>query len=393
MKLFFKSSIIVGFLMVLLTGSVSGPLLAQDSTVGKTESELKVMQEKIRQAELNKQRAAQEERSVLRQIEGINQRIRSSSQQLNRLEGEVNKNERTTQQLQSELLVAQSRLNQHQLYLALRVRSIYRAKSVSPFRQILASEDYASQIRNFQYMRILAYTDAKALSNVRYEASKIRRQEFRISEMLRYQKAQQQEISISKQKYEGENKQKQSLLSRIRTDKATYDRTVRELQAAVRRLENLLAELRAKQVKFPEGYAGGNFSQSRGRLGWPVAGGSVIYNPGKHKILEGQVEVYSHGIGIKAPVGTAVYSVHDGMVRYAGWLEGSGNTIIIDHGEGYMTLYMHLSGIAAQKGTVVKRRQYIGAVGDTGSLEGPQLEFQIRKGTATLNPHDWLANR
>jgi septal ring factor EnvC (AmiA/AmiB activator) len=211
--------------------------------------------------------------------------------------------------------------------------------------------------------------------------------------MIRYQEIQQQEIGRTKKQFEQQQSEKAVMLQKLRTDKVFYQKMVKELEASARRLENLLSELRSKTAQFPEGYSGADFAGLRGKLTWPVAGGQVIYSPGKHKILDGQVEIYSHGIGIRSPMGADVYAVHEGLVRYAGWLEGSGNTIIIDHGQQYMTVYMHLGDIAVSKGQVVQRKGRIGSVGDSGSLEGPQLEFQIRKGSSTVNPSDWLVGR
>ena len=371
----------------------SFPARAADPSLKKTESELQDIPKKIQEARQKQENARRQEVGVLRQMDSINQRIRVQEKQLSTLQNTLQKNETQTSILQNELEKTHHQLNLHQLYLALRVRSIYLAHRLSPMRQLLSAPNYTDHIRDIQYQRILAYSDARSLGNVRREASQISRQKFEISELIRYQKIQKNEIDSSKKQYQKEKLQKTSLLTRIRNDKATYDKTVRELQASARRLENLLAELRAKQIQFPEGYAGGDFAQLKGKLAWPVNSGKVIYTPGKHKILGDQVEIYSHGIGIKSPSGADVYSVHEGMIRYAGWLEGSGNTVIIDHGQQYMTLYMHLSSIAVSKGSLIQRKQRIGSVGDTGSLEGPQLEFQIRKGTSAQDPMVWLARR
>jgi len=389
--------LITKFLMVFIIAGLGLALIpaqAADPSLRKTESELQAIQKKIQETRQKQENAKKQEVSVLRQMDSINQKIRVQEKQLQSLQGQLQKNQSQTGLLQKELESTHHQLNLHQAYLALRIRSIYLAHRLSPIRQLLTTPNYADHIREFQYQRILAYSDARSLGNVRQEAYQISKQKFEISELIRYQTIQKNELDTSKKQYVSEKSQKSSLLTQIRNDKATYEKTVRELQASARRLENLIAELmKPKEEKFPEGFAGGNFAQLRGKLSWPVGGGRVIYTPGKHKILGDQVEIYSHGIGIQAPTGADVYAVNEGLVRYAGWLEGSGNTVIIDHGQQYMTLYMHLSAISVSKGSMVSHRQRIGSVGDTGSLEGSQLEFQIRKGTSTQNPLEWLSRR
>jgi len=77
-------------------------------------------------------------------------------------------------------------------------------------------------------------------------------------------------------------------------------------------------------------------------------------------------------------------------VVYAGWFRGYGRIVILSHGDRYYTLYAHLSRIAAGKGRKVKRGQVVGYVGDTGSLEGPRLYFEVRRGAGSMNPLGWI---
>ena len=131
------------------------------------------------------------------------------------------------------------------------------------------------------------------------------------------------------------------------------------------------------------------FAQLKGRLEWPTKGQIVTrFGRQKHPVLNTITE--NLGIEIKAPLGSPVVSVDDGQVQTITWQRGRGNIIIISHDNGYYTVYTHLSEINVELSQYVQRNQIIGTVGDSGSLEGPILNFQIWKNTKNLNPEDWI---
>ena len=102
---------------------------------------------------------------------------------------------------------------------------------------------------------------------------------------------------------------------------------------------------------------------------------------------------FNRGIEIAAPEGKDIVAVAEGSVIYADWFKGYGRLIILDHGGGYFTLYAHASEVLIRPGESVSRGQVIGKVGDTGSLEGPQLYFELRHKGKPQDPLAWLQPR
>jgi murein hydrolase activator len=100
--------------------------------------------------------------------------------------------------------------------------------------------------------------------------------------------------------------------------------------------------------------------------------------------------VPQNGIDITAPLGTPVRAVAAGSVVYVDWLPGYGRTVILDHGGGFYTLYAHASSVAVHRGDRVVEGQTIAGVGDTDSIRGPCLHFEVRQGEKALNPREWL---
>lgn len=101
--------------------------------------------------------------------------------------------------------------------------------------------------------------------------------------------------------------------------------------------------------------------------------------------------LHNDGINIAAARGTAVQAAENGVVVYAGdELKGSGNLVLIRHEGRWMTAYAHMDSIKVKRGDVVKRGQAIGTVGSTGSVDSPQLHFEIRRGTEAINPERYI---
>jgi murein DD-endopeptidase MepM/ murein hydrolase activator NlpD len=102
---------------------------------------------------------------------------------------------------------------------------------------------------------------------------------------------------------------------------------------------------------------------------------------------------FRNGVDIEAAEGTEVQAVYAGQAVYTGWFKGYGNLIILDHGNDYYTLYAHVSDILVREGDDVRQGQRIGTVGDTGSLAGPRLYFEVRYQSKPQDPADWLRDR
>ncbi len=100
-----------------------------------------------------------------------------------------------------------------------------------------------------------------------------------------------------------------------------------------------------------------------------------------------------HGVDLRAPVGTPVHTMTAGVVRFAGWMNGYGNVIWIDHPGGLLTAYAHLSEILVQPGVPVTNGQMIGLSGNTGTTSGPHLHFEVWKNGRPVDPIGYLGGR
>ena len=180
-------------------------------------------------------------------------------------------------------------------------------------------------------------------------------------------------------------------------ERAYHERMVGELTEASRRLEAFIRELQAKQRKLarippPKGGIEApavGFGALKGRLPWPTEG-KIVTGFGAQVHPRFGTRTFRNGVDIEAAVGREVLAVHGGHVIYTGWFKGYGNLIIVDHGNEYYTLYAHIADIEAKEGDDVRQGQRIGTVGDTGSLAGPRLYFEVRYQGRPQDPEQWL---
>ena len=180
---------------------------------------------------------------------------------------------------------------------------------------------------------------------------------------------------------------------------AEYNAIMAAEDAANATIDKLVAELEAQRAAEAAaaaaaagGSSGGGSANASGSFLWPVA--SYVYVSSRFGLRVHPItgEKKSHtGIDIASNQGTAVYASDGGSVTLAGWNGGYGNCIMIDHGNGYVTLYGHLSSISVSVGQTVSQGATIGAVGSTGNSTGPHLHFEVLKNGTRIDPEQFFS--
>ena len=168
--------------------------------------------------------------------------------------------------------------------------------------------------------------------------------------------------------------ERESLLAALRTARGFHERAAAEAATQARALAVFVATLPARgEVRS----VGGGFPSRKGKLHLPAAG-TVTVGFGKVVNPRFNTVTVQHGLDVEAPAGAPVVAVAPGRVVHAGWFKGYGNLLIVDHGDGYHTLVAHLASMRTAMGEQVETGDVLGTVGDSGSLKGPYLYFEIR---------------
>jgi septal ring factor EnvC (AmiA/AmiB activator) len=162
------------------------------------------------------------------------------------------------------------------------------------------------------------------------------------------------------------------------------------LEVSAQRLEGLIDNERAESDNvFADSVP---FRDMKGLLPWPT-GGEITLTFGRIKNLDSHTYTRHRGFDFKAPAGTEIRAVHDASVIYCDWFRGYGKLVILLHDDGYNSVYAHCSEILVQKGDLVRAGQPIALIGETGSLKGPFLYFEIRENAKPVDPALWLQRR
>ena len=193
---------------------------------------------------------------------------------------------------------------------------------------------------------------------------------------------------------------KSQVISQLKKNKNQLSQALKEKKESYTKLKNILASLEKNrpnrqlkvdtQIKWEK--LSGNFSRNKGKLNWPVQG-QLLHGFGRYKNPELKTVLNNTGIDLKASRGTDVRCVFPGAVSLITYMSGFGNMVIIDHNDGYYTVYAHLDEIFVSAGEFVEGGNRIGSVGESGSLEGPKLHFEIYGNNQTLNPLEWLKKK
>jgi septal ring factor EnvC (AmiA/AmiB activator) len=187
-----------------------------------------------------------------------------------------------------------------------------------------------------------------------------------------------------------EAEKKKQLLASLRQEKQSRTRALKELEQAALRLQKMMDEISRRSLsKPPDTPSGTGFDAMRGKLEWPVRG-EVKGEFGKTRHPEFSAEVFRKGIDIEAPIGEEIKAVEKGKVVFADRFSGYGKMLILDHGDRYFSIYAHLAEILKKKGEIVKRGETLGLVGDSDSLAGTRLYFEMRKDGRSMDPLPWF---
>ncbi|MDJ0655989.1 MAG: peptidoglycan DD-metalloendopeptidase family protein [Xanthomonadales bacterium] len=362
-----------------------GAVHAQDQQ--QVEQQLRAVVERISQLEQSVSRDTEQKDSVLGQLRRVEIEIGQISQQLREIRQQMEQQRRRLQQLQDEALQVQTGLGEEQSSLGGQLRTAYAVGRQPLFKMLLNTEDLGAMGRTLSYFRY--YNQARVeqidrLNQRLLRLEEIRRQIETVQEQL---EGDRQALSARQQSRSAQLERRRSILAELEQRIGGSRSELASLAVDRSQLENLLARLRDLFADIPgELDADQLFSTLKGRLAWPVAG-SLTLAPGREK--PGGMD--RHGALISAPRGTGVAAVSYGRVAFADWLRGFGLITIVDHGDGFMSLYAFNESLFKEVGDWVQAGETIASVGDSGGRDQPGLYFELRRGGSPVPLRGWFS--
>lgn len=393
-------------LAIALLAATTAPLVT--SAQPKRDDPLQTERRKLEQTQkqLNEQRekaaeARRRETSLLAELEEIDRRLVEKQRDAARLDARVQQVQGEIQTLGGEIRKLETSRGGQQEALARRLRTLYKIHTQgAALPLVLAGDGAMARGAVIRQLATLTALDARLITEYRATTDGLADRKVREESRRRELATLRADARREGAEVDREAAKRRVLLARVRDERAYHDRMVGELTEASRRLETFIRDLQAKQrlvAKAPPPRVPGStptigFGQLRGRLPWPTAGRILTaFGPQVHPRFG--TKTFRNGVDIEAAEGTDVAAVYAGHVVYTGWFKGYGNLIILDHGHEYYTLYAHVAEILVKEGDDVRPAQRIGTVGDTGSLAGPRLYFEVRYQGKPQDPEQWLRQR
>jgi len=279
-------------------------------------------------------------------------------------------------------------INQTERYIAKRLSALYKMSLIGPMH-ILASSDsmYDLLYRKFVMERILEYDEnvLKTQTQNRLIMAKLLKElDYEKNEKLVLEEDLENQITI----ISGERRKRADLLQEIRNKKSLELAAIDSLRQAEKALDRTILSLHGKPEKSAKEPLK-HFKKYKGLLNIPVSG-KIITFFGPYKNRKFNVINFRSGIEIMADRGEPIQAVQNGIVLYSGWFKSYGNMIIIDHGMHYYSVYAHAEELFKSKGDPVEEGEVIATVGDTASMTGSNLYFELRHRGKPIDPLKWL---
>jgi murein hydrolase activator len=367
-----------------LTGRAAEPRHGGRGKQAETEAQLEAVQAEIAQARAEATRRQAEADRTTRELKHAELSVAAARQALAGLEAERARRAAERTALAGQRAQHQSRIAAERMALESEVRAAYLMGRSEPLKLLLNQEDPSRAGRMLAYYGYFGRARAGEIARIEADVRQLDTLDRELAgedERLAALEAQRHdELGQLEQSRAQRRNALASLESESRTSAARLERLQRERSG----LESLLRELkRAIEAETPAEH--GAFARLRGQLAWPVAGRlESRYGETRAGGLRWDGEL------IDTQRGAEVRAVSEGRVIFADWLPGLGLLIIIDHGDGYLSLYGHNERLYAAVGAAVKAGEPIAAAGDSGGSPHPELYFEIRKAGRPIDPRQWF---
>jgi septal ring factor EnvC (AmiA/AmiB activator) len=395
-------------LLLAIAASAAQPARAQDveSELEAQRARLERLQQEIRQKREEAARLGRQESSVLQELRRVENEIGLTRELVTTLEDEIEERSRQIESTTEELARAQDELAVKRQILARRLRTIYKLGSYGNFQVLLMADSFAEILGRYKYLRLVAEQDRRLLARIERLENTIRRNRSELEEARSGLAEAREERVEQVQSLSLTERDRERALTQVKSRRSEQLEAAAALEAETQRIQSLLTTLERRRTEREElarreaeeagrtapAPAASTLTGDFGALDWPVDG-EIVERFGRSRHPVYNTEVVNNGIDIRAARGTPVRAVEAGEVVYADFNGGYGLMVIVDHDGGDYSLYAHLDRAAVSIGQRVAKGASIGTVGESGSLVGPKLHFEIRQGGRAVDPIGWLRQR
>ena len=361
--------------------------------------------------------------STLKELEGkksdiaayvkeLDRNLSALAGELTKLEGDISQKEEQIEEAKVELETAKITENRQYEDMKLRIQYMYENGQTGLLESMMQSEsiaellnraEYASQITSYDRKMLEEYRKTRQEVALKEEALKTEHQELlTLQDSTKAKQSSVKTLMASKEaelaSYETKIASAQGEIDQYNADIKAQEEYMARVEAEIRRKEEEARKAeearRAEEAKKNQSSAGGDSTVKKGNTNfiWPCpASGRISSAFGDRSSPTEGASTNHKGIDIPAPSGSSIVAAADGKVVISTYSYSAGNYIMIDHGRGLPTVYLHCSQLLVKEGETVKQGQTIAKVGSTGYSTGPHLHFGVRSGGSYVNPSGYVS--
>ena len=366
----------------------------QNKAINALKNEIEQLRSKIKKTESR-------ERSTARRISSLDEEIALTSRLVQSLKREEKKTRSRITQLKEDLLKNENELEILRVRYEQRVVNSYLKGRITDLERVFSSTTWRQAMYRTHYLKIISDIEKKMTKQIEKLLIGISQQKLELEAALRGNLILKRDKEKQMSSYRNMRINREQELSRIRFDKKALALYVNEKEAGLKQLENIIKKILEDRARFEreerirqqqQALKTKSFSALKGRLPWP-ANGRIIAKFGRQWNPKLKTTTENPGIDIKGQPGSAIRAIIGGVVTTITYIRGYGTTIIIDHGGGFYTVYSHVTNIQINVDSEVRNGDVIAYMGDSGSINGSKLHFEIWGKGQKLNPELWLSKK
>lgn len=367
-------------------------LLAGAGKAAAEEPDEQEVRSKLEQLQGDIKRIGEEISADSARRNSLQQELREAELKLGRLQKEMAANQRALAASREELEGLQQQRGElekardaQQARIALELKTAWQLGQQGQVKVLLNQESPHTVARAMAYYRYFFEARNELVAQYRQTLDELQELQLRIAGTLDQLAVQQATLEEQQAELVATQASREKAVASLNDSIQSKAEQLRQMEQNRRELENLITAIEKAVVdlEVPDDYQ--PFKSARGKMPWPLEGRRTN-NFGKPR-NEGKMRW--QGVTIPAREGTSVKAIHHGRVVYADWLRGSGLLVIIDHGDGYMSLYAHNQSLLREVGEWVSAGTPISTVGNSGGQEQSALYFEIRHQGKPTNPSQW----
>jgi septal ring factor EnvC (AmiA/AmiB activator) len=364
---------------------------SQSQNVAEFEQRLTRINGQIKDLKARLESEARKESSVLSSLARINLNKSLVEKELAAQNVELERGRSDLATIQSGIRKIRAGIDQEHESIEKTLVTLYKFGRLDFFQFLLQARDIESYASESKHLTILARSQNKVITDFLASLEKLRAAQSALESKQRDLAAMARAANLKRQELDTEARKSATLVREIRKNRETYKQTLAELSESAEELQKLMNKIIAQEWVLPAAFV--PLYERKGRLPWPLEG-RVITPFGFEKHPDFKTVVMNKGVEISpAKDKSLILSIHTGKIVYADYFQGYGNLLIVDHGMTYYTLYGHCAEFLVAVGDMVRAGQPVAMVGDTGSLKGECLYFEIRYKTKALDPLQWLKRK